>query len=150
MPVDSGTLAAIPLHILPQYPRDVYKEEMGRESLYGAVVEIDLVNCSEEDGKFTFDHYTVDTKPTEEVPVSITVHYTLSEQYTVKWLEERLEIKWKDIETWWIKHDQFRAELKDGSQVACDLDSADGHTDWKWPDLIRVYNKDHVCIEERD
>ncbi len=55
--VDSGSLAAIPLRIFPPADREYFKR-----SYLGAIVEIDLVNCSEEDGKFTFDQYTVDTK----------------------------------------------------------------------------------------
>ena len=148
--VDSGSLAAIPLRIFPPADREEVKK-----SYLGAIVEIDLVNCSEEDGKFTFDQYTVNTKPIEleeDVPVSLTVYYTASNQVSVESLEHKLGIKWHDINTWWVKHDEFYATLGNGDTVSCDLDSGCDwdFVDWKHPDLIRVYDKNNQCIEERD
>ena len=152
MSVDSGTLAAIPLRILPPTSQLHFEDNT---STLGAVVEIDLMNCSEEDGRFTFDHYTVDTNPNVdiEVPESLTVYYTASNSISIKELEKKLECSWGDIKNWWIKYDTFYAQTEgDGETLTAELDSgwAVDHINWKWPDCIKVYDKDFNCIEERD
>ena len=68
-------------------------------------------------------------------PSTLQANYHVSLQFDVEEIEKDLNIKWEDVEEWFVKYTGLKLKMKNGDTLELDRDFDMNHyTDWKWPE----------------
>ena len=73
--------------------------------------------------------------------------YATCTSYDIEDIEDELNIKWNDVEDWWIKWCVLHIEMKDGSKYEYVTD-ATGDIDWKRPISVKLFDEQFEELDD--
>jgi hypothetical protein len=83
-------------------------------------------------------------------PSTLQATYSVSLMFDVEEIEKDLNIKWEDVEEWFVKYTGLKLKMKNGDTLDLDRDFDMNHyTDWKWPEEEMELDKKGFPINEK-
>ena len=84
---------------------------------------------------------------TEQKPTTLRVTYTVPLHFYIEEVEKALDIKWEDVDDWYVKYGNLFLTMKTGMGLSMSGPSdISKHYDFKHPETLEILDKEFEVI----